>query len=237
MSLNHSPSIVTDGLVLHLDAASPKSYPRTGAIWYDRSINKTNGTLMNGVGYNSNNYGSLSFNGSNQYIVGDCSNISNNFTISFYSYFNSTPTNYPMLLQARSSSGANSVNCISILFRPNGDTYGGSSGNRIMASVNGNVGNSVFPSIPFISNEWAFYCTTYNNSQILFYKNAKLISTATPGSITPVGINQLNIGINLGMPSDGYFNGNISQASIYSRVLSPEEILKNFNATRGRFVL
>jgi len=38
MSLNHSPSIVTDGLVLCLDAANQRSYPKSGTTWSDLAV-------------------------------------------------------------------------------------------------------------------------------------------------------------------------------------------------------
>jgi hypothetical protein len=67
MALSHSPSIVTDGLVLCLDAGNPKSYPGSGTTWTDLSGNGNNGTLVNGVGYSGDNLGSLSFDGVNDY--------------------------------------------------------------------------------------------------------------------------------------------------------------------------
>jgi hypothetical protein len=54
---------VTDGLVLALDAGNAKSYPGSGTTWGDLSGNGNNGTLVNGVGYNGSNGGSLSFDG------------------------------------------------------------------------------------------------------------------------------------------------------------------------------
>jgi len=63
VALSHSPKIVTDGLVLCLDAGNPKSYPGSGTTWTDLSGNSNNGTLVNGVGYNGSNLGSLSFDG------------------------------------------------------------------------------------------------------------------------------------------------------------------------------
>ena len=54
---------VKDGLVLDLDAGNPLSYPGTGTTWTDLSGNNNNGTLINGVGYNSDNGGSLVFDG------------------------------------------------------------------------------------------------------------------------------------------------------------------------------
>jgi hypothetical protein len=68
MALAHSPSIVTSGLVLCLDAANPKSYPGSGTTWTDLSGNGNNGTLVNGPTYSSVNGGSIVFDGSNDYI-------------------------------------------------------------------------------------------------------------------------------------------------------------------------
>jgi prepilin-type N-terminal cleavage/methylation domain-containing protein len=39
-------NIVKDGLVLHLDAGNPASYPGTGTTWFDLSGNNNNGTLI-----------------------------------------------------------------------------------------------------------------------------------------------------------------------------------------------
>ena len=44
MGLSHSPKIVTNGLVLCLDAANPKSYPGSGTAWTDLSGNARNAT-------------------------------------------------------------------------------------------------------------------------------------------------------------------------------------------------
>jgi hypothetical protein len=59
--------IVTDNLVLNLDAGFLPSYPTTSSAWYDISGNANNGTLTNGPTFNSANSGSFTFNGSNQY--------------------------------------------------------------------------------------------------------------------------------------------------------------------------
>ena len=46
----YGPRIVTDGLVLNLDAGNSKSYPGSGSTWYDLSDNSVNGTGINGAG-------------------------------------------------------------------------------------------------------------------------------------------------------------------------------------------
>jgi hypothetical protein len=45
MAISYNPRIVTDGLVLALDAGNPKSYPGSGTTWTDLSGNGNNGTL------------------------------------------------------------------------------------------------------------------------------------------------------------------------------------------------
>ena len=46
MAFFHSPRLVTDGLVLALDAANPKSYPGSGTTWKDLSGNGFDYTLI-----------------------------------------------------------------------------------------------------------------------------------------------------------------------------------------------
>ena len=60
MGLAHSPRIVTDGLVLCLDAASKRSYPGTGTTWTDLK-GGNNGTLTNGPTFDTGNGGECSF--------------------------------------------------------------------------------------------------------------------------------------------------------------------------------
>ena len=69
------PNIITDGLVLHLDAANPKSYPGTGNIWSDLSGNGNNGILTNGPTFSD---GAIVFDGGD-----DLTRITHNSTIDF----------------------------------------------------------------------------------------------------------------------------------------------------------
>ena len=64
MAFNYSPKIVTDGLVLCLDAGNPNSYPGSGNTWTDLSRGRNNGTLTNGPTFDSGNGGSIVFDGS-----------------------------------------------------------------------------------------------------------------------------------------------------------------------------
>jgi hypothetical protein len=66
MGLNHSPRIVTEGLMMCLDAANRKSYPGSGTSWTDISIKANTATLVGSPTYSS---GAITFNpsGTGQY--------------------------------------------------------------------------------------------------------------------------------------------------------------------------
>ena len=66
MATSYSPKIITDGLVLALDAGDIKSYPGTGTTWKDRSGNALNGTLLNSPTFSGANKGDFSFDATNE---------------------------------------------------------------------------------------------------------------------------------------------------------------------------
>ena len=68
MATDYNPSIVTDGLVLCVDAANTKSYPGSGTTWTDISSKGNNGTLTNGPTFSSGNGGAIVFDGTNDYV-------------------------------------------------------------------------------------------------------------------------------------------------------------------------
>jgi hypothetical protein len=68
MGFNYSPKIVTDGLVVYLDAANSRSYPGSGTTWSDLSRGGNNGTLINGPTFSSANGGSIVFDGVDDYV-------------------------------------------------------------------------------------------------------------------------------------------------------------------------
>ncbi len=103
MSLHHSPRIVTDGLVLYLDAANPKSYPGTGTSWYDLSGNGNNGTLVNGIGYDSNNRGSMVFDGVDDFISINYTNSIETMSIWFNRNSLAANSGAPVLIGRRST--------------------------------------------------------------------------------------------------------------------------------------
>ena len=61
MGFYRGPNLVTNGLVLALDAGNTKSYQSGSTTWFDKSRNGNNGTLTNGPTFSSANGGSIVF--------------------------------------------------------------------------------------------------------------------------------------------------------------------------------
>ena len=88
MGFGNGPRIVSNGLVLALDAADKNSYPGSGITWRDVSGNNNNGTLTNGPTFDSSNGGSIVFDGTNDFVTGSIGSINAPFTFSVFGKFN-----------------------------------------------------------------------------------------------------------------------------------------------------
>ena len=233
-AFNTSPlPIVENGLVLYLDAGRKSSYPGTGPILTDLSGNGNNGTLVNGVEYNSTNGGSLIFNGVNAYgRVLDSDSLdfgTSNFTVSvWFRRSSNATTNLRLISKGAGSDIANAANAGFAFF----------GGNTWLGILVNPTGTRVAPpGMPISLDTWTNAIFVMDRGvSMRSYKNAILIgSTSTPtGSVS--GTSNLIIGAS----QDGtglYWAGEISNISIYNRAITLEEIQQNFNATKGRFGL
>ena len=99
MGLRHSPKIVTDGLVLCLDAANVKSYPGSGDTWYDLSGNGYDGTLINGASYDSTDK-CIVFDSTNEEVYATLSGVNTTSglynTVDFFMYWTGGTNGFPM---------------------------------------------------------------------------------------------------------------------------------------------
>lgn len=220
MALAHNPRIVTDGLVLCLDAANPKSYSGSGTAWGDISGNGNNGTLVNGVGYTTDNKGAMVFDG-----VDDSSSISGlNFvgftglTINIW-YFSNINASTAL---TRASSVSNGF----ILHYRGAGFY--------LVSNTGAVSNYLGwqTTLPF--NEWLMLSATWNGSTMKLYVNGIKQPNERSFSGTLATINTILLGYNFNT-TQPWTNGKISSFTLYNKELTPEEIQQNFQATRGRY--
>ena len=233
MSAAGGPDLVTNGLVLHLDAASRRSY-NGGAIWRDLARNN-NGTLINGSTFNSSNGGSIVFDGVDDYVT--CGPVLN---------FGSSTSIATILVWAKG------LGCPISNQRTNGSDHG-----WIQTNITEN-GFSLYidaydgppygesfsaprSSTPYasLSNQWNLYNIRINrpiHQYIMGINNYFTIYTRnfTVGSY--LNFNIIEIGrINNFSYNTSYFNGQISNVFVYNRFLTDQEILQNYNATRSRF--
>lgn len=232
MSLHHSPRIVTNGLVLCLDAANRKSYPTTGNIWTDLSNNGNNATLINGPSFSSDNRGSLVFDGVDDYGI-----------IPFNASKMDFSAAQTICMWIRPATGSNSARR-----NPYNQAYGGSG--TLTRETNGfinyffgtNGGNGdpwfgVYSGFTVAENETAFISVTRNQATNVcnWYKNGVLIVTSSAGGYAATANGNSPILIGTGYTSA--FVGNIYVCTVYNRDLTRTEILQNYNATKGRFGL
>jgi hypothetical protein len=230
------PNIITDGLVLYLDAANQKSYPGTSTAWTDLSGNGNNGTLVNGPTFNSGNNGSIVFDGVNDHVeINDFSgnlNIRGSVTVSMLCKSNWTSeTGWNT-----SWTGVSKYN--QFILGPNG-----TNGKMAFLVHSGTwyplgYGNQIWGQTDINPKDYHLYTGVYNQESgfVYFYVDGDLevsfnigirVLTDDPNSFT---IAKRDV-------SNNYLNSSISHISIYNRALTTQEILQNYNATKSRFGL
>jgi hypothetical protein len=259
MSVFSGPNVVTDGLVLCIDAANPKSYPGSGTTWFDVSGNRNNGTLVNGVGYTSANSGSMVFDGVNDYVTHTSNltaldSITNSSPFTFSSTFklNAFPAvqvgTVTGLLMKGSYNPSYGLNLIY-----SGDVGGFRTSSRIyygLRNLTGTAGvTQGYGMIALQSNTTVEIGQWYNVNMLhefsgtthtlRLYVNGVLDRQDTfTNSLYPINFqNTASLGINLRILGGNflYSNTDIAAYSIYNRALSANEITQNFEATRSRF--
>jgi hypothetical protein len=219
MSLSHSPSLVTNGLVLCLDAINIKSYIGSGTLWNDLSVSNINGTLVNSPTYSNGGINLLS--ASAQYISTSYNSIINattTFTLDIT--FKSTTITNEQMLFATSKNNATGWHVEIYQSKPILQVYPG--------------GTYTFSNTALSSNTTYNYIITYNNGTITHYLNGVLNGSSSQ-TFTP-STNPLTIGAwtYAGSPAL-FFGGTIYSVKFYNRVLTTDEISQNFNAIRGRY--
>jgi hypothetical protein len=220
---------VTNGLVLSLDAAKRDSYPGSGTAWSDISGNGNNGTLTNGPTFNSDNGGSIVFDGTNDFV--STSGISTSFTefaIETWIYVSQAqPNSYSSIVFSRGGGGV--VTGLHFL----GTDLGGN-GYKLSYTYNG--GGYTWTGAPSISQVgWTSVSLVFVGSSAIFYINGAYGAANSQG-LSTTNLAALNIGRDSSTFSR-YFKGNIGTVKIYNRALSAQEILQNYNAQKSRYGL
>ena len=237
MALAHSPKIVTDGLILNLDAANTKSYPGSGSTWTDLSKENNHATLSN-FSVGNLNGGTLTADGANS-----------------FAEINAAASLQPASITIEAMvkpiyNGQNYANVIS--YPPNDDAHqspwmiyaiylqhvnGNITGRPIVTRIGGTSQTSAGGIFDW--DTWVHLVVSFHNQTVKFYRDGSLHSshTISPSVINYSGYENQNVFIGQNPSGSEDFEGEYSNIRLYNRALTDKEVLQNFNALKGRFGL
>jgi hypothetical protein len=233
MATSYSPKIITDGLVLCLDAGDRKSYSGSGTTWTDRSGNENNGTLTNGPTFSSDNNGLIQLDGTNDNIRtlwGANHNPYNN-PITVSCWFKIDGLTKSMIILSTGQARGNNDQNQRLYFGINTE-LSEKFGWGIRSSL---WGSSQITGITANTSDWFHVALVINSSNAYCYINNVLRDTKLVNS-TYVLNDELWVGTH-NDDTDFEFHGKIANVMVYEKDLSEAERTQNYNATKGRFGL
>ena len=230
---NTTENIITNGLVLNVDAGKSASYPGTGTTIYDLSGSGLTGTLVSSPTFSSLNGGSLVFGGSSYITRSSALDTGQNFSV--------TAWIYPTSLGARNAIVGNGYPYTT----DNGWLFCICDNNfslfqALFLSIGQNNVLKISNSYVFQLNKWSHVSCSVSGggSSVKFYVNGVetsygfIIQTSRTISYSN---NEFHIGMRHSSTTER-FGGNISQVQIYNTSLTAQEILQNYNATKSRYI-
>jgi hypothetical protein len=242
MSLSHSPRIVTDGLVLCLDASDPQSYSGSGTTWYDRSGNNYDFTAVNGPTYSN---GKFSFDGSNDYFNSPYSTtITDNFHWTPDGSIGSSTMSYEVWYRTSDSNGL-------VFSHP----WNGNGQYNILIYANGSVNvhsnNGGYSNYVGGVNDGNWHCVSLclNSTTLSVYTDGELHDSQSHGRTGGAGTlgnsSNLRLALMTLYPYGGSWTGNtgfsvdgdLAITRIYQKTLTASEVLQNYNAQKSKFGL
>ena len=239
------PNIVKDGLVLYLDAGSPNSFfNKSGTIFKDISGNNYSGILTNygsQTRYSESDAQSMLFDGTDDFVeFGDILDLgTNSMTVNQWIKLNTVSTQ--TFLSKALAGGQNYRFSTGINFL--------SPTNRLNTFMQGNGGADINPygSTVLSANTWFMATFVFDrSSSIKIYYNGVLETLTGSATISQwdglnfQSTNPFRIGTYTASNNTGVLspvNGKIAITQVYHRVLTPAEVLQNYNATKSRFGL
>ncbi len=255
-----SSNMISDGLVLNLDAGNQTSYIGTGTTFKDLSTAGNNGTLTNGPTYNLPNRGYFTFDGMDDYINGVAiPSTSGNNSRTVMVWYKSTANKNTILLDKGAVTDDKSEQLV--LVYTNGAGVGAGS---YPPTNNGGIAvcfwgsDLIYPiaATTLFDGNWHFVAYTYDNSNTsvricfdgkfatsVYQWNTSAWSTNnTKPFVLPRSQNTTNNPYLIGQSRAAFwgYGGTFSNVSIpllqiYNRALTEAEILTNYNATRARY--
>ncbi len=220
--------IITDGLVLCLDAADRNSYVSGSTTWVDVA-GSNNGTLTNGPTFNSTNGGSIVFDGADDRVNNTNLLAFGNNPRTMELWIKGTGTNQ-IPLSIGYNNGSNTAFALNIASTTTVNIYG---------QTDPMDENNISVSVNFANGAWHQATVTWDGADpgtLLIYGDGNQVGTRTRSAGE---FYNTVAGYYVGGWSDGnrFYNGQIASVKIYTRALSSSEVLQNYNAQKSRFGL
>lgn len=219
------PEITLSDLSMNLDARNTRSYSGTGNSWID-SLSGNIRTIISSVSYvGTGSSASFLFNGTAGVIDATSSatlKVTTNWALGFWclpkSYGQSNGVIYQLgtgsLTGFRLYTDATELGLIL-------NTYA-------VAGFSAKAANTIS------LHQWQHFHLSFSSGVVTWYKNGVSIGTS---SVTSPSAAAGTMNAYIGNSSDGLrtFDGNISQLRVYTKALTAEQVLKNYNSTKGRY--
>ena len=244
-------NVVTDNMVVYLDAGNNSSYSGSGALWYDISGNSNNFSLANGPTYSSSDGGAIVFDGTNDFAKSATNASFYAFGTGDYSYgvwakMDSTGDT-ESLLSCGTSDGGLTQNSFQLDFEGTNTRIrhlfrDGSNNQRNFTPLNAD------DAVALVGTDW-FYVMVVNDrseNELKIYVNSTLLTTGDSSIIYGTATNvhnfanntdttgEFKIGVNRG--SNAFIDGRVAQVHIYKgKALTASEVLQNYNASKSRY--
>ena len=216
MGVKVGPRIIQNGLILDVDAAVPRSYSGTG-LTANGLIGGIGGTLVNGVGFGTTNNGFFIFDGTNDYInFGNSSTLQQTSgTISAWAKTSAPGGSYRGIIAKQGAYGLFYTDSVLVAYDWAADAP---------RSTGVNIADNTWKNVVLT------YQSGVSNGTRIYINGVSVLTT------TITVLNQIN---NLfgGAEANAsqYAACQISSFNMYNRALTAQEVLQNYNTTKGRF--
>ena len=205
MGLGHSPRIVTDGIVLSLDAGNPKNYNvGVSTNWTDK-VGGNNGTLVGEMHHNDGPFvgaGYVEFDGTGDYLSFTKNTTTGSFTCECWFYRGANVSNYHIIFSGDNLSSVNANNVQ--LQVSNTGAVGWYQG----ANVISQTGTAVQ------QNAWNHIAWVRSGTSCAIFVNGSRIATGTNSNA--LNVTQISTYLTGGYQLNGYIsNARIVDAAVY----------------------
>lgn len=253
MATYYSPKVVTNGLILCLDAGNTKSYTGTGDTWTDLSGNGNTATRTNNGGYG----GQVTYNASGyfDYTVNSPASTAGAYAGNGFSFSNMivpSTNGFSIMAAVRRNSSVKAFGDRETIFSNAGGAdgwrFGISSGGDLYYLISGASGvgyqEGSLGGSGLVDDRWHIIGGVFDRAAVRgTYTVYGYIDGIRVGTVTINAGSGGNVAFSTAAPGVGYagccdvFAGYIANLVVYNTVLLDSDILQNTNALRTRFGL